>query len=491
MAGTDPSDAHPPPRRLAGVFSWNGWWRLGGAALVALGWVAWRVVPDAIARPLSVMQSPDAATAARMWMDAATRPAAVADGVALTACGLGVLALFLGRRIVRRPALVALVACTGVAYTMLSFHARALPGDFVGDARHFLRMAGEWPWRPGGWFRYRVLGPWIARALGSLPDDVVPDVAGYGAARGWFLLALGSLALLGPALVLLLRDLRFGIAAQHLGVLLYLSSFALLYHSFNYALPDPLALLLLVLACRAIVRGRDAELAVWLLLGGLTKEVVLFLVPVRWLWARRDGHGLDVPAALRATLPALPALAVFAWLRFRPDEAANYTGFVAGNAFLFPWRHQPDNVARLYSPFAAGWALIALAALRPDRWTRAALGFLAPCAFSLLFTDSGRMLVYLTPFAIPAMLRAAGADARVPRRGLIALLLVCLSMRLWEPFAVLWKVPLFVRRPLALLLATVCAWLVRDVWAPPRGAAGQRGDATPRSTAASSAASAS
>jgi hypothetical protein len=439
----------PSPRRPGDGAGWR-WLQIAGAAALVAAGAAFYVAlehPLAFVPQHSQMREPGSA----LWL--AFEEAWAVGGLLFGAAGL--LLLLRARWLAQHPAVLAGAVSLCVAHVMLEYHgpwwsSRA----WEGDAQLFHRMAEDWPWRPGGWFRYRLLAPWLARHIGP---SWTHSASTTSSDFGYWRLALFSIAATGPALSLLLRDLRFGTAARHLGVLLYLCSFAVLYNSWSYAMPDPLAMLLLVLACRAIVRGKDLELAVWLLLGGLTKEVVLFVVPVRWLWARR--HGLDVPQALRAGLVALPALAVFAWLRFRPGEAAEYAGFVTGNAWLFPWRHQPDNVARLYSPFAAGWALVALSLRKPDRWTVAAIGFAVPCFLSLLVTDAGRMLVYLTPFAIPAMLRAAGADERVSRRGLIALLLVCLSMRLWEPFAPLWKVPVLVRRPLALALAAICGCL--------------------------------
>jgi hypothetical protein len=330
---------------------------------------------------------------------------------------------------------------------MVVFHALRKHGSWTwfGDASLFYRMADEWPFRPGGWWQYRILVPFLVHVLP------------LGTEQGFALIAALSLGGAGAAIVSLLRHLGFGPVARALGALLYLSSFAVLYNSYNYALPDPFALLLLALACRAIVRGRDLELAVWLLLGALAKEVVLYVVPARWLYRRRAG--LDLPQALRTALVTLPALAAFLWLRLQPGEAEELAGFVGGNAWLFPWKHQPDNLARLYSPLGAGWALLVLAYRRPGRFAVATIGFAVPCVASLLVTDAGRMLAYLTPFAIPLMLGAAGMRERVTRRGLAAVLLAALSMRLWEPFAPLARIPLPVRRGLALLLAPVCFFL--------------------------------
>jgi hypothetical protein len=337
--------------------------------------------------------------------------------------------------------------CLVVAAGMVLFHLRPEdgPGPWSGDAQFFFRMAAEWPFRPGGWWQYRILAPFIVHVLP------------LGTNLGYALLAALSIGGAGAALVSLLRHLGYGPGARALGAVLYLSSFAVLYNSWNYAMPDPLALLLLTLACRAMVRGRDAELAVWLLLGALGKEVVLYVLPARWLWGRRSG--LDLREALRTGLVALPAAAAFLYLRLQPGEATELIGFVSGDAWLYPWKHQPENVSRLYSPFAAGWVLAILSFRRPDRYGIAALGFAVPCLLSLLMTDAGRMLAYLTPFAVPAMLRGAGAGATVSRRSAAALLLAALSMRLWEPFALFWKVPILLRRTLALLLAPVCAVL--------------------------------
>ena len=348
----------------------------------------------------------------------------------------------------RRPAvLAALLSLTAAGVHFAYFLRPDGAAAWEGDALWFHRMAEEWPWKPGGWWRYRILVPWVVHRM-----PVAANV-------GYFAVGLLSVAAVGPLLSLLLRDLGYGPAARNAGVVLYLASFAPLYNAYNYALPDPAAMAVLLLAARALARDRDREFALWLLVGCVTKEVVLFLVPAHWLW--RKSAGWDGKRLLRTMLVAAPAGLLFLGLRAAPEEARELSGFVTGNAWLFPWKHQPDNVARLYSPFAAGWALVALAALRPDRWARAGAGFAVLAGSSLLVTDAGRMLVYLLPFAVPMMLSAAGARPGLSPagRGLLVLGLAALSMRLWEPFLVLWAVPVEVRRPAALLLAPAVLWL--------------------------------
>jgi hypothetical protein len=349
----------------------------------------------------------------------------------------------------RRPALLAALVSAAWACLLVAYHFRPEgAASWNGDATHFYRMAAEWPWRPGGWWRYRVLVPWLVHVL-----PLTVNLA-------YALLAFLSVAAAGPLLSLLLRDLGYGTAARHAGVALYLASFAPLYNSYNYALPDPAAMAVLLLAARALARGRDRELALWLAIGCVTKEVVLFLVPVRWL-LRRGEEG-NARGLLRTAIVAAPAGLLFLALRLLPGEAANYAGFVTGEAFLFPWKHQPDNVARLYSPFAAGWALVALAAMRPTRWAAAGAAFALVAVASLLVTDAGRMLVYLLPFAVPMMLDAAAlgpGEERPSAAGLAALALAAISMRLWEPFLLLWRVPVEVRRGAALALLPVVALL--------------------------------
>jgi hypothetical protein len=374
----------------------------------------------------------------------ATMLAWAPEGLAIVAAGL------LWPAVTRRPALLAAFVSVPVAGLMVAYHLR--PDGLAawdGDASLFYRMAADWPWRPAGWWRYRVLVPWLV--------SVMPFAIG----TGYALVALVTVAAGGPLTSLLLRDLGHTPAARHAGVGLYLSCFAPLYNTFNYALPDPAAMAVLLLAARALVRRRDKELALWIAVGVVTKEVSLFLLPARWLFARRAG--LDLPEAGRTLLIALPAAVVFVALRF--GTAGELADMVTGTSFLFPWTHQADNVARLYSPFAAGWALALVGLRRPDRWTVAGAGFAVPVALSLLFTDSGRMLVYLLPFAIPAMLRASdlAAPGRKRVRGLWAVALAALSMRLWEPFLPLAAIPELVRRAAALLLFPVVAWLAPGV----------------------------
>ncbi len=367
---------------------------------------------------------------------------------AVDAVLLGIALLALRRTIADRPLILATLLSFAVTMPMLAFHIRgAGAAVWDGDAALFYRMAADWPWRPGGWWRYRLLVPWVAKTAPVGTNAAYAVIAGL------------SVAGTGVALSSLLGDLGFGARARNAGVVLYLASFAPLYNTFNYALPDPAAMLVLVLAARAIVRHRDRELALWLIVGVLTKEVVLFLVPAHWLYLRRGG--IDWSAVRTTVFAATPAALLFLWLRFMPSEEARFTEFVGGSAWLFPWRHQPDNVARLYAPFAAGWGLVVLGLRGRDRWSIAAAGFAVPCLLSLLVTDAGRMLVFLLPFAIPAMLRAAGAPGRITRRGWWALGLTALSMRLWAPFLPLWAVPEPLRRGIALALLPVVVVLCR------------------------------
>jgi hypothetical protein len=353
----------------------------------------------------------------------------------------------------RRPAILA--GILGWAWSLLVVAYWLRPegaAAWEGDAAHFYRMADEWPWRPGGWWRYRLLVPALVRLLP------------WGTNLAYAVLAVLSVAGSAGLLSLLLLDLGYGTAARHAGALVYLASFAPFYNSFNYALPDPAAMAVLLLGCRALVRGRDGELALWLAVGCVTKEVVLFLVPVRWLWARAEGTGR--PQALRTALVAAPAAAIFLLLRALPAEAGAMGGLSDMGAWLFPWKHQPANAARLYSPFAAGWALVAMGALRPSRWARAGAAFAILAGLSLLVTDAGRMLVYLAPFAVPLMLDAAGLEPgrdAPTARGVAALALSAVSTRMWEPFLFFWRVPPVARRAAALLLAPVVALLARGL----------------------------
>jgi hypothetical protein len=366
----------------------------------------------------------------------------------------------------RRPTLLALCLSLGASLCYFAYHLRpegAATWVGVGDASKFHRMAQDWPWRPDGWWRYRILIPSLVRHLPM--EDI---------GHGYALVGLITVTAAGPVLSLLLRDLGYGAAARLGGVVLYLFSFAPLYNSYNYALPDPAAMLVLLLAARAMALGRDVEFALWLLVGCVTKEVVLFLVPARWIlgWMREGGRA----STLRTMGVAAPAGLLFLWLRGSEDGGEGALGFITGPAFLFPWLHQPDNTARLFSPFGAGWALMAIGVHFKTPWTRAGVGFAIPCVLSLLVTDSGRMLIYLMPFAIPAALDGAGLLRGVTRprwETVAALALAALSVRLWDPFVLLWKVPEPLRRGAALLLIPVVTWLAlrslrhRDTATPP------------------------
>ncbi len=331
-----------------------------------------------------------------------------------------------------------------------------------GDAALFYRMAEERPWRPGGWWRYRVLVPWLVSVL---PVSVN---------LGYLLVSALSVAAAGPLLSLLLRDLGFAPAARTAGVVLYLASFAPLYNCYNYALPDPVAMAVLLLASRALVRGRDLELAAWLAAGVVTKEVVLFLVPVRFLW--RKASWTDLREAGRTAAVAAPAAAIFLGLRTLPGEAAALGGLAQMDAWLFPWKYQADNLGRLFSPFGAGWGLVLLGCMAPSKWIRAGAPFALLVAACLLVTDAGRMLVYLMPFAVPAMAEGAGlgtgAAGRPSGRSLAALALAVLSLKLWDPFLSLGWIPEGIRRPAALLLVPAVlalAWRARRPVGAPAG----------------------
>ena len=120
-----------------------------------------------------------------------------------------------------RPALLATCVSIVVSCLFVAYHFRpAGPASWEGDAALFYRMADEWPWRPSGWWRYRVLVPTLVHA------------SPLSAHLGYALLAFLAVAASGPLLSLLLRDLGHGTAARHAGLALYLASFAPLYNSY-------------------------------------------------------------------------------------------------------------------------------------------------------------------------------------------------------------------------------------------------------------------
>ena len=172
------------------------------------------------------------------------------------------------------------------------------------DLRSYLKMATAAPRlaadvpRP---FCYRLLGPYL---VGLLP---LPEPSGF-----YLLTALAAIAL-ALSLPSLLQEDGLSPAVAWLTTALLLWNRNLLgYSLWNYfQVNDTLSLLYLVWLLRALRQGRWASFSIVLLLGALTRETALLMLPTAaaYLWEKRASRR-EWGSLGGAVLPALAAAAL-------------------------------------------------------------------------------------------------------------------------------------------------------------------------------------
>lgn len=186
------------------------------------------------------------------------------------------------------------------------------------DHTHYINMAKE-PFKPKvaiAPFCYRILTPLIAWLL---PFDLVVNFS---------IILFASFYLTGIILYYLLRD-YFCKIISFTGIILFYSLSGINYYFYNIWLPDPLTYVFIVLCFWAI---KDSKLKIYslsLVLGVLTKEIVLFTIPVFLIseyFENNNKYSNKKDYYIKVLLIILPTLIVFIIVRLIiiPDPIWGY-----------------------------------------------------------------------------------------------------------------------------------------------------------------------
>jgi hypothetical protein len=179
---------------------------------------------------------------------------------------------------------------------------------------------------------YRILVPWLVRMLPMATAD------------GFKLLSLAGLTLAGGLLFVFLRRLGHGAFLSLVAVFVYGLSAPVTQAVSCPFLVEPVTLAIVLALLIGIEGGAGvAPLALLAVLGALSKEATLVLLPVIY-FARRDRDG-DKRAAMLAILSALPSLALVVLLRAWWAPAPVSAPVAEGTLWLALYRvleHWPD-----------------------------------------------------------------------------------------------------------------------------------------------------
>jgi hypothetical protein len=308
-------------------------------------------------------------------------------------------------------ALLALALGLGIVHWrqqhLASPHVRYDRFDLPGfDAHVYVAMAEQPAFFTVPPWGYRILTPALVHTLPA------PNVA-----RGFRWVTVGALGAASALLFVYLCRLRFAPVAALLGSVAFACSGPVGEAARYRFLVEPLTAALQIAYLLAIEMGAGAgALGFVALLGVLSKEFFLLLLPLPWL-LRRGREG-DARAARLALLAAVPAVAAFVGLRLV------WAPHLAGPG-AFPG---PSAFGLALERFATSWREWALAALLSGLTPLAVLGALrpearawrVPAAYLALVTfvppflnpvaffpaDIPRLLLYLLPLAIPLALLA-------------------------------------------------------------------------------------
>ncbi len=273
------------------------------------------------------------------------------------------------------------------------------------DHRHYIAMAGA----PAGQatsplateapFAYRVAAPFLV---------YVATRAGVDLHVAFWLLTTLSATLFLFVLFRHLRFLGFGSGAAALGTTLAgLMPGAVRWYAYQYWMPDPLCLFLVVLGIHLVATRRHGALGLVALAGLLTRESWLVVVVYGLLrWGRLEGAAIAWRRALAVF--GLP-LAVFVGVRVLWPAAGPGLFEAAREMLPFRGRHLFDN--QLYFATLGTFGVLAPILLaRADRWRSARwedVGVVLTVYASLaVANNTDRLLVYALPVVIPAALRA-------------------------------------------------------------------------------------
>lgn len=258
-------------------------------------------------------------------------------------------------------------------------------------------------------WRYRVLTPWLARAV----PDVPPALARYFdvSAEKRVKFRFGMVNMLGLALTGLLL-VRFGelvglsFAEALLGSMLFFTSFPVVNFG-GTPMVDAWAYAFLLLGLIAAVRGSVAGVLVATLVGLFAKETMMLLVPAILLLPAPRGRRL---ALLGAMLPGLAAYGVFRWGVYaggygQPDDPVS-----SFRSLVEHFRSGPYLAWIVWdggTAFGLLWPLVlaGVAELRRERdAVLARLAWLVPAVLVVPFligSNVGRIWFYAFPVVIP------------------------------------------------------------------------------------------
>jgi hypothetical protein len=181
------------------------------------------------------------------------------------------------------------------------------------------------------------------------------------------------------------------------------------------------------------VRREKRWLAVTLLLGAVTREAVLFVVPLTYaLWATRPLDRRAAGATLAAALPALVAYAVIRLGIHTVGEAQvpGYNGSLLGERVTVV----KDGLAsafqelrRMFTIYGPLW-LVAPLALRDMPFARRGLVLVALSAAAMTFAlDWGRMILLAAPVFYPAGAHVLGKRPRWQVPVMLGMLVLALA----------------------------------------------------------------
>ncbi len=300
------------------------------------------------------------------------------------------------------------------------------------DHRRYIAMAGELPGAsPSAHSReapfcWRILSPLLVHGATRAGVDLH---LGYWASTTLFLI-LFLLALFRYLVALGLDTAQalFGMA------LASLMPGALRWYTYQYWMPDPLCLFLVVLGLHLVHRGRHAALSLVALAGLLTRETWLLVIVYALVrWTRVEGLRASLRRGL--TLFALPLVA-FGVVRVLILPQAGPTLLDAAREMLaFRARHLFEN--QLYfATLGSFGVLVPLLLARAARIPRFArehpedVALVAMAYASLAFANNtDRLLVYALPVLIPASLRVIGSLSREERWSRAGLMLAVLLLQ--------------------------------------------------------------
>lgn len=300
------------------------------------------------------------------------------------------------------------------------------------DHRRYIAMAGELPGFSASAlareapFCWRILSPLLV----------------YGATRAGLDLHLAYwastmlfLILFLFALFRYLAALGFGATQALLGTTLAsLMPGAVRWYTYQYWMPDPPCLFLVVLGLQLVLRGPHVALSLVALAGLLTRETWLLVIVYALVrWARVDGWRRALRRGLAVFgLPLVALVAVRLWIV--PQAGPTALG-AAWEMLAFRARHWFEN--QLYfATLGSFGVLVPLLLTRAGSILRFAsqhpedVALVAMAYASLAFANNtDRLLVYALPVLIPASLRAMDWLSREARLSSAGLMVAVLSLQ--------------------------------------------------------------